>query len=164
MAEHSFRADLYYRLRVVQLELPPLRARGDDILLLAQHFLQLHAQRYGTVTPRLSEGAAQALLRHAWPGNVRELRNTLEQAVLMLRGPTLEAEHLTLAKVEAVPSRALPAAADATTLPDIARQALLQALERNGWNVTRAARSLGISRDTLRYRIEKFNLSANASS
>ena len=163
VAEGAFRADLYYRLRVVQLELPPLRARGDDILLLAQHFLQQLAHRYGTVTPRLSAAAAQALLAHPWPGNVRELRNTLEQAVLMLRGPTLEADQLTLSKVEAVAPPAAAAlvpanAGDATTLPELERQALLQALERNGWNVTRAARALGISRDTLRYRIEKFQL------
>jgi two-component system, NtrC family, response regulator AtoC len=161
VAEQAFRADLYYRLRVVQLQLPPLRERGNDILLLAQHFLQQHAQRYGTVTPRLSEGAAQALLGHPWPGNVRELRNTLEQAVLMLRGPTLEAEHLTLSKIAAGASSS--ASSEAATLPELERQALLQALERNGWNVTRSARALGISRDTLRYRIEKFNLSAGTS-
>jgi two-component system, NtrC family, response regulator AtoC len=161
VAEQAFRADLYYRLRVVQFELPPLRARGDDIMLLAQHFLQQHAQRYGMPTPLLGEGAAQALVEHRWPGNVRELRNTLEQAVLLHRGQTIEAEHLLLAKVERSPDSAT-AADDAATLPELERQALLQALERNGWNVTRAARALGISRDTLRYRIEKFNLSASS--
>jgi two-component system response regulator AtoC len=158
VAEAAFRADLYYRLRVVQLELPPLRERGDDILLLAQHFLQQLAQRYGTVTPALSAEASQALLRHPWPGNVRELRNTLEQAVLMLRGPTLGVDQLTLSKVEAAPPLLPTTADDATTLPELERQTLLQALERSGWNVTRAARALGISRDTLRYRIDKFQL------
>jgi two-component system, NtrC family, response regulator AtoC len=163
VAEQAFRADLYYRLRVVQFELPALRQRGDDILMLTQHFLQQHALRYGTVTPVVSPGAARALVQHPWPGNVRELRNTLEQAVLMLRGPTLEAEHLTLARIETSPRRVPASSSEAATLPELERQALLQALERNAWNVTRAARALGISRDTLRYRIEKFNLSASAS-
>jgi two-component system, NtrC family, response regulator AtoC len=168
VAEQAFRADLYYRLRVVQLVLPPLRERGDDILLLAQHFLQQLAQRYGTVTPALTKDAAQALLHHPWPGNVRELRNTLEQALLLLRGPTLGTDQLTLSKVDAVvaPQATAAVTTDAAlgggsgqaTLPELERQALLQALERNGWNVTRAARALGISRDTLRYRIEKFQL------
>jgi two-component system, NtrC family, response regulator AtoC len=92
---------------------------------------------------------------------VRELRNVLEQAVLLHRGQTIEAEHLALAKTEQ-PTGPGATADDAATLPEIERQALLQ-VQRHGWNVTRAARALGISRDTLRYRIEKFNLSASAS-
>ncbi len=156
--EQRFRADLYYRLRVVQLRLPPLRERGDDVMLLAQHFLQHHAQRYGMATPMLSVSAARALMRHPWPGNVRELRNTLEQAALLHPGATIEAHHLALAP-QVAPVVATPQAAGETvTLPELERQALWQALERNDWNVTRAARDLGISRDTLRYRIEKFDL------
>ncbi len=160
--EKRFRADLYYRLRVVQLQLPPLSERGDDILLLTQHFLQRHAQRYGTTTPALSASAAAALLQHRWPGNVRELRNVLEQAVLLHPGQTIEAEHLVLSRLGksgASPASA-PAAAAEETLPEVERRALLQALESNAWNVSRAARALGISRDTLRYRIEKFDLGA----
>ena len=162
VAAHTFRADLYYRLRVVQFELPPLRVRGADIMLLAQHFLQQHAQRYGMPTPLLGDSAAQALVQHPWPGNVRELRNSLEQAVLLHRGQVIEADHLSLSWIEPSPE---PTAApgEAATLPELERQALLQALERNAWNVTRAARELGISRDTLRYRIEKFSLNANSS-
>jgi two-component system, NtrC family, response regulator AtoC len=158
--EQRFRADLYYRLCVVQLSLPPLRERGADILLLGQHFLQQHARRYGIETPALAAGAAQALLDHPWPGNVRELRNTLEQAVLLHPGAVIEGHRLALSQAAA--PAALPGAA--ATLPELERQALLQALERNGWNVSRAARALGITRDTLRYRIEKFDLSAVAPS
>ena len=162
VAAHTFRADLYYRLRVVQFELPPLRVRGADIMLLAQHFLQQHAERYGMPTPLLGDSAAQALVQHPWPGNVRELRNSLEQAVLLHRGQVIEADHLSLSRIEPSPEPvAVPG--EAATLPELERQALLQALERNAWNVTRAARELGISRDTLRYRIEKFSLNANSS-
>ena len=162
VAAHTFRADLYYRLRVVQFELPPLRVRGADIMLLAQHFLQQHAERYGMPTPLLGDSAAQALVQHPWPGNVRELRNSLEQAVLLHRGQVIEADHLSLSWIEPSPE-SVAAPGEAATLPELERQALLQALERNAWNVTRAARELGISRDTLRYRIEKFSLNANSS-
>ncbi len=164
--ERRFRADLYYRLRVVQLVLPPLRERGADILLLTQHFLQHHAQRYGMVTPALAESAGQALLQHPWPGNVRELRNVLEQAVLLHPGAMVEAEHLALSpprgRAAVSPADAAPAAMAEGSLPEIERRALLQALESNAWNVSRAARVLGISRDTLRYRMEKFGLGAEA--
>jgi transcriptional regulator with PAS, ATPase and Fis domain len=161
--DKRFRADLYYRLRVVQLQLPPLRERGADVLLLTQHFLQHHAQRYGTATPALAESAAQALMQHRWPGNVRELRNVLEQAVLLHPGPTIEAEHLALSRLgraDAITVEAAPHGTPEDTLPEVERRALLQALDSNAWNVSRAARALGISRDTLRYRIEKFDLSS----
>jgi two-component system, NtrC family, response regulator AtoC len=168
--EQRFRADLYFRLCVVQLHLPPLRERDSDILLLAQHFLQHHAQRYGKPTPALAGSTADALLRYSWPGNVRELRNVLEQAVLLHAGGAIEPHQLALSSLGSanfaapMPARS-PAAAtgQAPTLPELERQALREALQREGWNVTRAARALGISRDTLRYRIEKFGLAAEGS-
>ena len=176
-----FRADLYFRLRVVQLDLPPLRERGDDVMELANSFLKHHAARYGKPTPRLSPGARQALLRHSWPGNVRELRNRLEQAVLLCSDATLDESLLALgpashdaaaptatfasASVSAAPATPVGPLGDADnalarTLPELEREALVQALERSGGNVSRAARELGISRDTLRYRIDKFGLPA----
>ncbi|MFZ2649714.1 MAG: sigma-54 dependent transcriptional regulator [Burkholderiaceae bacterium] len=165
-----FRADLYYRLCVVQLHLPALRERGSDILTLARHFLRAHAVRYGKPVPALTGEAEVALLRHPWPGNVRELRNVLEQAVLLGVGDVIEAQHLALPRGSesaatdaetAAPGR--PLALDAssgspTTLTELERSALVQALDRTGWNVSRAARLLGISRDALRYRIEKHGL------
>jgi two-component system, NtrC family, response regulator AtoC len=156
--EGRFRADLYFRLRVVQLELPPLRDRGTDVLLLARNFVAHHAARYGRPAPVLSSAAEQALMRHTWPGNVRELRNLLEQAVLLCRGDTLEADDLGLRDESDPAPGASPAA---RTLPAMEREALMQALERNGWNVSRAARDLGISRDTLRYRIDKHALASS---
>jgi two-component system, NtrC family, response regulator AtoC len=165
--EGRFRADLYYRLCVVQLHLPPLRERGNDILTLTHHFLRSHAARYGKAIPALAKDAELALLAHPWPGNVRELRNALEQAVLLGVTDVIEVHHLALSNLRMVaastPAPALaslsplPSAAP-TTLIDLERSALIQALDHTGWNVSRAARVLGISRDTLRYRIDKHRL------
>ena len=154
-----FRADLYFRLRVVQLELPPLRERGDDILLLARSFIASHAARYGRRAPALSAAAAAALRAHAWPGNVRELRNMLEQAVLLNGNAELSVEALGL-QTAALSTADSACAAASRTLPAMEREALLDALARSGWNVSRAARDLGISRDTLRYRFDKHGLAS----
>jgi DNA-binding NtrC family response regulator len=163
--EGRFRADLYFRLRVVQLELPPLRERGDDVLLLARHFVAHHAARYGRPAPSFTAEAERALRGHAWPGNVRELRNLLEQAVLLARGSMIDAEDLGLRADLAQPVErsgdTVPGALGSRTLPEMEREALAQALARAGWNVSRAARDLGISRDTLRYRIDKHGLGAD---
>ncbi len=173
--EGRFRADLYYRLCVVQLKLPTLRERGQDVLVLAQHFLAQHAARYGKPAPALAEETRSMLLLHPWPGNVRELRNVLEQAVLLHNDPVLRPGQMSLGtghglQIEmlapttsvAHPSPPAPAAAAPTTLRDVERQTLQHALQHNGWNVSRAARALGISRDTLRYRIEKHGLHGEA--
>ncbi len=163
--EGRFRADLYFRLRVVQLELPPLRERGDDVLLLARHFVAHHAARYGRPAPSFTPDAERALQAHAWPGNVRELRNLLEQAVLLARGHTIDAEDLGLRDELPLPAArsadTAPGALGSRTLPEMEREALAQALARAGWNVSRAARELGISRDTLRYRIDKHGLATD---
>jgi len=155
----KFRADLYFRLRVVELAVPPLRARGADVLLLARHFLDFHGRRYGRPGLRLSADAEARLIAHDWPGNVRELRNAIEQAVLLAPGEVIEAEQFNL--------RAAPAPAESagTAPPDlrldrVERDLLLKALQATHWNVTRAAKLLGVSRDTLRYRMEKFSLAA----
>ncbi len=166
--EGRFRADLYYRLCVVQLHLPALRERGHDILTLARHFLRSHAVRYGKAVPTLTGAAEAALLHHPWPGNVRELRNVLEQAVLLGVGAVIDAQHLALSSAPPTrtsagaltPGIAAPAAsASPVTLLELERAALVEALEQTGWNVSRAARLLGVTRDTLRYRIDKHGLS-----
>ncbi len=153
VAEGRFRADLYFRLRVVQLDLPPLRERGADIVALAKVFVAHHAARYGKPAPRLGQATTEMLSRHVWPGNVRELRNLLEQAVLLCRGDTLDLPPASLTGAGAPID-----SGEARTLVDVERDALLQTLEHTGWNVSRAARELGISRDTLRYRIDKHAL------
>jgi DNA-binding NtrC family response regulator len=163
VSEGRFRSDLFFRLRIVQLGLPPLRERGEDILFLARHFLAQHSARYGKRDLRFSPGAERALLEYAWPGNVRELRNVVEQAVLLATEAEIEATQLPFCAVlghkpSAPTSPARPHPADGMRLEEVEREMLVQALESTGWNVTHAARRLGISRDTLRYRIEKHGL------
>ena len=146
--EGRFRADLYFRLRVVEMEAPPLRARGQDVLLLARHFLEQSGRRYGKSGLALDASAEALVLRHPWPGNVRELRNAMEQAALSADGPSVGAANLALAPVAAI-------AAQRMTLPELERDVIERALERTGGNVSRAARDLGISRDALRYRLAR---------
>jgi DNA-binding NtrC family response regulator len=161
-----FRADLFYRLRIVELKVPPLRERGLDIVKLANHYLQWHARRYRRPVPTLSADAQALLLRHAWPGNVRELRNAMEQAVLLSRSSTLAARDLGLMAGEA-PSAGAAATSisdDDLNLERIERRFIDTAMSRSADNVTQAARLLGISRDTLRYRLERLGARESSSS
>ena len=163
VAAGRFRGDLFFRLRIVLIRVPPLRERGNDVLLLARHFVRLHGQRYGKPGMRLSSGSEQLLVRYAWPGNVRELRNCLEQAVLMAPGEEIGPDRLLLSPVTALglnSSSEAPAVLpeQGLVLGEIEGTLMLQALARTHWNVTRAAKLLGLSRDTLRYRIEKLEL------
>ena len=165
VGEGRFRSDLYFRLRIVELSVPPLRERGDDILLLARHFLALHSARYRKAGLAFSPDAERALRAYAWPGNVRELRNALEQATLLADGPVIVTAALpfcTLLGGDPALGPATPTgsqgASSGQTLDQIEKDVLTQALNRSGWNVTHAARILGISRDTLRYRIDKHGL------
>ena len=130
--EGRFRADLYFRLGVVQLRLPPLRERGEDILLLARHFLRHHAARYGKPVPALDAAAERVLLSYSWPGNVRELRNVIEQAVLLNNGQRRQGRSNSRCR-RWVPSRHAGEAAAAAagqgslgerTLPEMEREAL----------------------------------------
>jgi DNA-binding NtrC family response regulator len=159
--EGRFRADLYYRLSVVTLQVPPLRARLGDAELLAAHFLALHGRRYGKPSLALDDEARALVAHHPWPGNVRELRNAMEQAVLSAGGRTvLGAANIALAPPPGPAPAPEPAHASipATTLPELERQSLVRALEQTGGNVSGAARRLGISRDTMRYRLAKHGL------
>jgi two-component system response regulator AtoC len=157
VAEGRFRADLYFRIRMVHLAIPPLRERGDDVLMLADHFLAHHARRYGRDSLALSAEVRRALLQHRWPGNVRELRNVMEQAVLMSTGPVIESVDLNW--LPAADGGSPHAATGPSRLEQVERDALLAALEASRWNVSQAARMLGITRDTLRYRIDKHGIS-----
>jgi transcriptional regulator with AAA-type ATPase domain/tetratricopeptide (TPR) repeat protein len=159
-----FREDLYHRLAVIVLALPPLRARGTDILLLADRFLARACRDYGLAPKTLSSEARAALLAHAWPGNVRELANTMERVALLTDAPRISAEALNM-PVSALPGEP-PAAAPETSvgLEDevdrVQRARLREALDSTGWNVVRAAAKLGISRSKLRYRLDKYGLHA----
>ncbi|MGH6637440.1 MAG: sigma-54-dependent transcriptional regulator [Polaromonas sp.] len=157
----KFRSDLLYRLRVFQINIPPLRARGDDVWLLAQRFAALLAQRYGKPAPQLDASAEAALRQHSWPGNVRELRNLIERSVLLCRGDRISSSDLALTVVPPAIVSQEPAAAGAAglaQLDELERAYLVRALTQTGWNVAKAARQLDISRDTLRYRMDKHGL------
>ena len=158
----KFRDDLFYRLNVLRVEVPPLRARREDIPLLAQYFVEAYAREFKRPVRGLTPGAEAALNAYAWPGNVRELRNLVERAVLLAEG-----DRLTPADFESLHTArsVTPAAQDGFTLPpeginleDVERRLVVQALERVGGNQTRAAALLGLHRDQIRYRIEKFGL------
>jgi len=159
VGEERFRKDLYFRLAVIVLEVPPLRERGEDVLLLTEHFLRAFNAKYGKVVRDLSAAARDLLLSYPWPGNVRELSHVIERAVLWSRGATLDVEHLSLTRPVA-PSDHGDAAqpVDTATLPQREKTIIEQALRDAGGNQTKAAQRLGISRDTLRYRLKKFGL------
>jgi DNA-binding NtrC family response regulator len=166
----TFRADLYYRLRIVQVIAPPLRERDTDILLLARHFLASQGARYGRRGLTLTPDAERVLRSHQWPGNVRELRNAIEQAVLLTTGSEIAAVQFPFCDALADQASFAPADQAAGNTPAVTsepfdlsgaeRELLLKALMRTGWNVTRAAKLLGLSRDTLRYRIERHGIKA----
>jgi DNA-binding NtrC family response regulator len=145
VADGRFRADLYWRINVVAIEMPPLRSRRDDILLLAHHFLSRATRMVPRDVEGFSPAAEEALQRHGWPGNVRELQHAVERAVLLGRGPLVELADLP-APLQA-PTTA--AASLKQALADPERQLIMEALERNGWRRDAAARALGINRTSL---------------
>jgi DNA-binding NtrC family response regulator len=161
VAAAKFRSDLYYRLKVFTIDVPPLRERGDDIVFLAQQFLKTHGQRYGRPRIKFSSAAREDLLRYSWPGNVRELRNTIEQAILLtsgsIVGPGFLPRHPALARAEVKEFSHYET--KWATNPTGGRMKI-EEVESRG-NVSRAAEVLGISRDTLRYRIDKYSLKSS---
>ena len=147
-----FREDLYYRLNVVELNLPPLRERREDILPLASYFIGKLARN----RTRLSEATVVCLQNYSWPGNVRELRNTIERAVLLSQSELILPDHLPAKFREALKSAVPAAAIEAQQLDEIERQAILNALAQHKFNRTETAKSLGISRRALIYKLQRF--------
>ena len=154
VAAGRFRQDLYFRLLVVPVRVPPLRERGEDVPLLAAHFLA-EACRKNRMRPKVLAESALALLRaHAWPGNVRELRNAMERVAILVTEPVIEPRHLDFLQAGAVASetRAAPALAKedlASYLERVEREAILRVCERHHWRMTRAAAELGLERSHL---------------
>lgn len=146
----EFREDLLYRLNTVELRLPPLRERADDIPLLAEHFLGQQAARYGRDVEGFSAGAMEALAVHSWPGNVRELRHAVERSLLMARGRRIEAADLGLRRREEGGARL-----DELTLEEAERLMIEKALDRHQGNVSKAADALGVSRSALYRRLQR---------
>jgi len=160
-----FREDLYHRLAVLTLRLPHLRERGADVYLLAEHFLRQLCADYDMRLKTLTADARAALLAYPWPGNVRELSNVIERVVLLSDAPHVTAEMLALPG-DALPGGAAPAIRQAGAVADdsggLEPEQLLAALEETGWNVSRTAAELGLSRNALRYRIERYRLRPGA--
>jgi len=162
ISDQVFRKDLLYRLNTVELEIPPLRERSEDIPLLAEHFIRDLGLQYDRAIPVLSRAARRALVKYAWPGNVRELHNVLERAVLLSRGSPIGVEHLMLegksASEAAAPSLRGGSDFNTATMDEIERQAIIARIAHFGGNMKEAAQSLGMSRSAFYRRIEKFRL------
>ena len=159
----KFREDLYYRLNVLRIEMPPLRDRGRDIVLLAEHYIRAFSQEFRRPVRRLTAAAEQALLAYSWPGNVRELRNLIERAVLLAESEDLEPSdfetaHTLRSPVETASGRGIELPEAGLDIEEVEKKLVVLALERTRGNQTRAAALLGLHRDQIRYRIEKFGL------
>jgi DNA-binding NtrC family response regulator len=159
--ESRFREDLYYRLNIIPIDIPPLRNRRDDILPLVDYFLKKHSVAAGRKIRGLTAASRNLLLTYAWPGNVRQLESALERAILLCEGDEIDIEDL---PVE-IRQQDTPATAFNFKLPpegisfeDLERSLIIQAMEQTGWNITRAAKLLGLSFRTLQYRLEKFGI------
>jgi DNA-binding NtrC family response regulator len=146
------RSDLMFRLNTIHIDLPPLRQRGEDIVRLAQRFLEKHAQRYQRDVQAFTDSALSALRKYPWPGNVRELNHLIERAVLMCRGTTIGPEDLRLEPAPAVTGHG------PTTLDEAENALISAALARHDGNVVAAAEELGVSRSALYRRMEKYGL------
>ena len=160
VADGSFRQDLYYRINVIELRMPSLRERAQDVPAMVEHFLARLAAAHGRAVPLIASDAMQQLQDYAFPGNVRELENVLERALTLCDGDRITGADLGLTAVAGAPaSGAGPEAASIDDhLEDVERQAILKALDETRWNRTAAARKLGISFRQLRYRLEKLGL------
>ena len=153
----KFREDLFYRLQVMPITLPPLRERRGDVALLANFYIDRFNREFRKKVRGLSPAAVSLLEHYQWPGNVRELRNAIERAMLLVDRELSRAGGLhTLTRSVSPVEFVLPP--DGVNLEEVERQLLVQALERAGGNQTQAAQLLGINRDQVRYRIEKFGL------
>jgi transcriptional regulator with PAS, ATPase and Fis domain len=145
-----FREDLLYRINTIQIELPPLRDRGTDIIVLAEFFLKKYAFKYNKPNLKINQPAHDKLLKYSWPGNIRELQHTIEKAVILSESDILKPDDLYIKHASPVGSTA-----SFTTLEEMEKQMIQQAVEKNNGNFTAAAEQLGITRQTLYNRFKK---------
>ena len=156
--EGRFRSDLLFRINVITIRVPPLRARGPDVLLIARHFMDQLAGRFGKAGLEISKGAAQRLLAYSWPGNVRELRNAIEHAVALTPYDKITVEDLPERMRAHRQQQVIPVGHDPGQLPpmeEIERRYILRVLEAVGGNRSLAARVLGMDRKTLYRKMQK---------
>ena len=161
VADGTFRDDLYYRLAVVSIRMPPLRERSDDIPFLVDHFLSKHAERLGRERPTAEKAVYSAFNLYAWPGNIRELENVIERALVLDKDGVLGLDDLPerlRTREHRVANLRMELPDEGISLEDVERELLLAALHKHNWNQTRAAAFLNITRSTLLYRMEKFSL------
>src|SRR5438034_534131 len=162
-----FREDLFHRLAVVTLGLPPLRERGQDILTLAEHFLAQACADYELAPKTLTEDARETLLAYRWPGNVRELANLMERVALLIDAPLVTGDRLDLAvppgrsapptrRHDTTPPRSREGVSLEQTVEEVERVRILEVLHQTRWNISHAAERLGVTRNTLRYRLQKY--------
>jgi transcriptional regulator with PAS, ATPase and Fis domain len=152
IAAGRFREDLFYRLNVMEIHIPPLRERPEDILPLATHFIGTFSRQ----KPRFAASVSSALTKYRWPGNVRELRNAMERAALLSRGEIVLSEHLPARILAAGAEASAPTTAGETQrLEQIERDAILRALRKNNYNRTETAKELAISRRALTYKLQR---------
>jgi len=159
--EGRFREDLFFRINVIQVELPPLKARGGDVLLLAQRFLETIAKRTGRTVVGIDSTAAGRLLAYSWPGNVRELQNCVERAVALARYDHITVDDLPDRVVQYRPSYVVLSAEDPgelVTLEEMDRRYILRVLEAVGGSRSLAAKALGLDRTTLWRRLERYGV------
>jgi transcriptional regulator with PAS, ATPase and Fis domain len=149
--EKTFREDLFYRVNVFAISLPPLRARRGDVARLAHYFLEKYVRQMSKSIHSFSPDAMLALKMYDWPGNVRELENAVERAVVVCTGDTIQREHLPMHTLNAT-------RADGRTLEDLEKRHIKEVLDETGWNISRSASILDIDRVTLYHKIEKYAL------
>ena len=158
----KFRNDLYYRLNIVPIDVPELRQRQDDILPLLEHFTQSFSRQYGLAAPVYTDAALKRLVDYQWPGNIRELKNFCERMQILCSGQTLNVSNLPAEmkrpKLRSVASALFDLPDDGLSLDELEASMISQALDKTGGNQSRAARLLGLTRDTLLYRIKKYGL------
>lgn len=155
VAKNTFRQDLLFRINTVELLLPPLRKRGADILLLANHFLQVFNSKYHKEIKKLNSKIQELLLNYNWPGNVRELQHVLERAVIMSNGKEIDEEDLQLSPQRFTQNASLP---DEMELSNMEKMMVQKAIDKHKGNISRAAAELGLTRAALYRRIEKFGI------
>lgn len=158
MDKGDFRQDLLFRINTVEIDLPPLRERGEDVLRLARHFLTKYADKYDAVTEGFTDEGRSALRQYHWPGNVRELKHTVERAVILSESSEITPDDLRFSAPAPDSSAEPDASFDTLDLNDLEQKAVRQALSKHGGNVSQAAEELGISRRALYRRIEKYGL------
>jgi two-component system NtrC family response regulator len=161
LADGTFRDDLYYRLAVVPLRVPPLRERTDDIPFLVDHFLAKHTERLGRARPAVDQAVYSAFNHYGWPGNIRELENVVERALVLDKDGTIGLDNLPdrlRARERRIGNLPLELPDEGLSLEGVERDLIVAALEKHNWNQTKTASYLDITRSTLLYRMQKFGL------